>query len=252
MNPGDKILCPFHDEKTPSMSIFTGRNGALRYHCFGCGADGTVEHMVAEISGKPMARRKAKVVHWATSEQQRVVAEYRELVSRLRQTDPSDYGAIDTITLRAEELFDNPKIASKIAYLWAVIDGDVAVDEYEHRINLSRVDEVPEIHKLSGVLDPFIALRGCDPYGWKKGRMAHFRELFESKSLDNPILAYYGMLFAFWERDLDERQKNLENLVSPTAVLRHAELTARKWWQRYNTDAPPLPMPDPCSDFWGL
>ncbi|MGM0440527.1 MAG: DNA primase [Chlamydiota bacterium] len=32
-----KALCPFHDEKTPSMII---RQGDTHYHCFGCGAHG--------------------------------------------------------------------------------------------------------------------------------------------------------------------------------------------------------------------
>ena len=33
-------LCPFHEEKTESFHVFQGRNGAGRFHCFGCNADG--------------------------------------------------------------------------------------------------------------------------------------------------------------------------------------------------------------------
>ena len=33
------IRCPFHNERTPSMVI---ELKSLRYHCFGCGADGEV------------------------------------------------------------------------------------------------------------------------------------------------------------------------------------------------------------------
>src|SRR5207244_10050068 len=34
-----KGLCPFHTEKTPSFIVTPSRG---RYHCFSCGADGTI------------------------------------------------------------------------------------------------------------------------------------------------------------------------------------------------------------------
>ena len=37
-----KALCPFHQEKTPSFTVFTTDSGKERYHCFGCGEDGDV------------------------------------------------------------------------------------------------------------------------------------------------------------------------------------------------------------------
>ena len=43
-----KAICPFHDEKSPSLSINPERN---IYHCFGCGASGDVFTFVKEISG---------------------------------------------------------------------------------------------------------------------------------------------------------------------------------------------------------
>jgi hypothetical protein len=36
---GRKICCPFHGEKTPSCHLYT----AGHYHCFGCGAHGSIE-----------------------------------------------------------------------------------------------------------------------------------------------------------------------------------------------------------------
>jgi len=41
-------LCPFHSERTPSFSVSTDRQ---LYHCFGCGAGGTVIHFVMEVEG---------------------------------------------------------------------------------------------------------------------------------------------------------------------------------------------------------
>jgi DNA primase len=42
------ILCPFHREKDPSCRIDHGRN---RFHCFGCGATGSILDFVARLEG---------------------------------------------------------------------------------------------------------------------------------------------------------------------------------------------------------
>jgi len=42
------LLCPFHDDKTPSMMISQTKNV---YHCFGCGASGTVVDWVMKTQG---------------------------------------------------------------------------------------------------------------------------------------------------------------------------------------------------------
>ncbi|TDB65146.1 CHC2 zinc finger domain-containing protein [Arundinibacter roseus] len=39
-----KILCPFHEEKTPSLYLYPGTN---TYYCFGCGKHGDVIHFYA-------------------------------------------------------------------------------------------------------------------------------------------------------------------------------------------------------------
>jgi len=41
-------LCPFHEEKTPSLKITPGKN---LWHCFGCGAGGTVIDWVMKAEG---------------------------------------------------------------------------------------------------------------------------------------------------------------------------------------------------------
>lgn len=42
-----KACCPFHSERTPSFTIFPGKGGVQRYHCFGCGVNGDVIDFVA-------------------------------------------------------------------------------------------------------------------------------------------------------------------------------------------------------------
>lgn len=43
--------CPFHQEDTPSFTIFTGKDGAARFNCFGCGERGDVLDFVQKIKG---------------------------------------------------------------------------------------------------------------------------------------------------------------------------------------------------------
>ena len=43
-----QALCPFHEEKTPSFTVSQDKQF---YHCFGCGANGTVISFVMELNG---------------------------------------------------------------------------------------------------------------------------------------------------------------------------------------------------------
>ncbi|WP_321337739.1 CHC2 zinc finger domain-containing protein [Breoghania sp.] len=44
-----EACCPLHSENTPSFTIFTGSDGAERFHCFGCGERGDVVDFVKAI-----------------------------------------------------------------------------------------------------------------------------------------------------------------------------------------------------------
>jgi predicted P-loop ATPase/5S rRNA maturation endonuclease (ribonuclease M5) len=48
---GHKGLCPFHNEKTSSFSLFRGKDGVERFYCFGCGAKGDALDYIMETRG---------------------------------------------------------------------------------------------------------------------------------------------------------------------------------------------------------
>ena len=51
-----KALCPFHDDHTPSLTVYAKK---LRHHCFACGADGDALDLIQHLDGcdLPTARR---------------------------------------------------------------------------------------------------------------------------------------------------------------------------------------------------
>lgn len=46
---GVTVCCPAHGERTPSCSVTIGRDGTLRYRCFGCQATGDVLTLIATV-----------------------------------------------------------------------------------------------------------------------------------------------------------------------------------------------------------
>jgi hypothetical protein len=46
---GVTVCCPAHGERTPSCSVTIGRDGTLRFRCFGCQATGDVLTLVATV-----------------------------------------------------------------------------------------------------------------------------------------------------------------------------------------------------------
>lgn len=55
-------LCPFHPDKNPSLNI--SRDKGL-FHCFGCGAGGTIYHFVMKMENVNFERAVEIVANWA-------------------------------------------------------------------------------------------------------------------------------------------------------------------------------------------
>jgi DNA primase len=58
-------LCPFHPDKNPSLNI--SREKGL-FHCFGCGAGGTIYHFVMKIENVNFERAVEIIANWAKVE----------------------------------------------------------------------------------------------------------------------------------------------------------------------------------------
>jgi DNA primase len=42
-------LCPFHDEKTPSLMVV---RASQKFHCFGCGSEGNAKDFTEKLNNK--------------------------------------------------------------------------------------------------------------------------------------------------------------------------------------------------------
>jgi hypothetical protein len=53
---GRMAFCPFHaNDRTPALSLYTGRDGRGRWKCHGCQASGDALDLEALLSGRPLA-----------------------------------------------------------------------------------------------------------------------------------------------------------------------------------------------------
>ena len=43
--------CPLHNERTPSFTLFAGKDGIWRFQCFGCGEHGDVIDFIEKVKG---------------------------------------------------------------------------------------------------------------------------------------------------------------------------------------------------------
>ena len=89
-------LCPFHNEKTPSFSVNAERGF---YHCFGCGAGGTVFNFIMKVEGLsfPEAIRSLATRYGVTLPELKndgPAAAEREALSRANQTAAEFYAHV--------------------------------------------------------------------------------------------------------------------------------------------------------------
>mgnify|MGYP003411808088 CR=1 FL=1 len=82
--------CPFHQEDTPSFTIFTGKDRVERFHCFGCGERGDVLDFVQTIKSVDV-KEAIKILGGGSSDRQNVaprVVEVRDFYADITPIDP--------------------------------------------------------------------------------------------------------------------------------------------------------------------
>lgn len=73
-----KACCPFHAENTASFTLFVGRSGTWKFHCYGCGITGDVIDFVKERYGMSPAEAVKLVTGEDRSSQPLSTQVYRE------------------------------------------------------------------------------------------------------------------------------------------------------------------------------
>lgn len=117
---GVTIRCPAHGERTPSCSVTIGRDGTLRFRCFGCQATGDVLTLVATVHDLDV-RTNFREVLLAAAE----LAGLSQVVDELNDRKPYEPRPLPSLPEPGPER-DYPD-ASEVAALWA-LGGPVAAD----------------------------------------------------------------------------------------------------------------------------
>lgn len=110
---GVTICCPAHAERTPSCSVTVGRDGTLRFRCFGCQATGDVLTLIATVHDLDL-RSDFKEVLLAAAE----LAGLHQVVDELNDRKPYEPRALPPLP-EPEPERDYPD-AAEVGALWAL------------------------------------------------------------------------------------------------------------------------------------
>lgn len=127
-------ICPFHEEKTPSLAINTEENF---FHCFGCGRSGSIYQWIQWTEGLTFGQAVQKVANITGSEiheytESESVAFYK-LLNKLNK--PKSNISVDRHILDIEKDY-NQKFKDEIPQEW--VDEGISAEEmkkYEIRID---------------------------------------------------------------------------------------------------------------------
>ncbi len=117
---GVTICCPAHGERNPSCSVTIGRDGTLRFRCFGCQATGDVLTLVATVHDLDL-RSDFKEVLLAAAE----LAGLTQIVDELNDRKPYEPRPLPELPEPGPER-DYPD-ASEVEALWR-LGGSVLTD----------------------------------------------------------------------------------------------------------------------------
>ncbi len=194
-------LCPFHNEKTPSFSVSPERGF---FHCFGCGAGGTVFNFVMQIEGLSFPEA------------------IRSLAARYGITLP-ERGESSAKTGERDSLYRANEVAADFYahVLWNIPEGALARDYLKSR---GVADDTTHAFKLGfapvgASLTRALEKRGLIDAGRKLGLVKQDAnapyDMFRAR-LMFPIRDVQGRTIAFGGRVLDDRlPKYINSAESP-------------------------------------
>jgi hypothetical protein len=103
-DPGGKILCPFHDDHTPSLHIYPGGDDP-HFHCFVCGAHGHLDELEVDWeaalkspTGKPADNDNARNLEYAHE----LWNKAKPIAGTLAERYPAETRGIDVSALPAD------------------------------------------------------------------------------------------------------------------------------------------------------
>jgi DNA primase len=196
-------LCPFHNEKTPSFSVNPERGF---FHCFGCGAGGTVFNFVMKVEGLSFPEAVRSLA--------------RRYGIRLPEQDES--GAVST---ERNELFRANQVAAEFFFhvLWNTPDGATAREYLKSRgvsPDTARAFMLGYAPARPASLARALEKRGLAERGLKLGLLNRdgtgaSYDAFRARVMF-PIRDAQGRVVAFGGRVLEDRQpKYLNSPESP-------------------------------------
>lgn len=196
-------LCPFHNEKTPSFSVNPERGF---FHCFGCGAGGTVFNFIMKVEGLTFPEA------------------IESLARRYGIRLPERAGG-DAASTERNDFFRTNQVAAEFFshVLWNTPDGATAREYLESRgvsADTARAFMLGYAPSRPGSLARALEKRGLGEHGIKLGLLkregaASAYDSFRARVMF-PIRDVQGRVLAFGGRVLENRQpKYLNSPESP-------------------------------------
>jgi DNA primase len=194
-----KGLCPFHQEKTPSFSVHSGRQ---RFHCFGCGKGGDVFNFVQELE---------KITF---PEAIRLVAEKLDIkLPKMEYSSPAEAqesrrrGQLIDVQERACKFFEDQLRRPEGAHARQYLSGRGISEEI---IRTFRIGYSPDTgfllkDRLKGEYDEDL-LRASGLFSWKEGAEENIYSKFRNRVIF-PIANEQGKVIAFTGRTLATDEK---------------------------------------------
>ncbi len=201
-------LCPFHKESTPSFSVSPDKQ---LYHCFGCGASGTVFNFIMDIENYDF------------------LDTLKYLADRINYQLPSPNQKTDDKLLEKKKiLYDIHKLVAKKFYENLLTpQGDIAREYLDNRkikqnvrtkfglgFSLFKKDDIYTFLKEKGYDDNIILESGLVI----KSKNNTFFDRFFGR-LMFPIIDTQGRVIAFGGRDLTNNKSSAKYLNSPDTPI---------------------------------